>query len=188
MVAPCAAASAEAPGTPSGHTSGRAGRDGLVDRGRGRQRLVVDHGRLGAVLGGGDGLGHHQRDRLSREDHAIAREQHAMARRRHHVGQVLGREHAHHAGHRGGGGGVEARDASVRIGARHQSRVERARHPLVGAEAGGADDFLAAFEDRTGLADVRGLGGGHRSPIIGAGELRRYWPCGLLATRHPARA
>jgi hypothetical protein len=74
----------------SGHTvgphQGCARRGRLVDRGRRRQRLVVDRGGLGAVLGGGDRLGHHQRDRLTREHDAIARQQHPMARRRHHVG------------------------------------------------------------------------------------------------------
>jgi hypothetical protein len=95
-----------------------------------------------------EGLGHHHRDRLigvadlgvlQRLDRVIVvripPEAPAHARR------VLVREHGEDAGHRLGGRGIDALDASLCDGARHQHRVGQVRKPMIRGVRRGAGDL-----------------------------------------------
>ena len=135
------------------------------------ERLDVDLDELGGVDRGAAALGHDDRDRLALEAHEVARQrraQHVVGRHRpRREGpevEVGAGEHAHDAGGRRRGLGVDAQDAPVGDLGAHEVRVERARGvDVVGVGARSLDErrVLAAAHRRAVLTVDRCVRGGH---------------------------
>jgi hypothetical protein len=116
--------------------------------------LGVDDHLVDAVLGGGLGLGDHDRDRLAREDDLLACERLAGAAALSGGDrQIGGGQHGDHARHRLGRLGVDRPDARVRVPGQHQAGVQQAGHGDVGREAGGAAQLRLGVDAAPAYAD-----------------------------------
>ena len=147
-----------------------------------RERLVVDDDGLGAVLGGGLGLGDDERDGLTGEDDLLARERLGGAvgagRRDREVGRG---EHGDDTRNREGRLLVDATDPRMSLGREDGSRVQQAVDVAVGGEARRAGHLVGRVDARPRDADQRVAHASSFARSRAIGERALGDDCGELA-------